>query len=213
MTSKASKRRAKKAITLTGGITIPQRATGLDRRHTNQKQEDPRMTVAKARLRHAPATLAQLHTAMMDRSYSDGASRCIKLKAVNLEQAAQLQHLVDEYRSARRSYRLAIGVSDSPQNAAIAIIPEDLVLPANPAEDILPPDSRTPEQRERAATRRWMMWQGRIGLLGAHDRQLIVAGIMGELVILDGEGWPNTKGSAFVEALRHWLDKIEAHRD
>lgn len=213
MTSKAAKRRAKKAITLAGGATFTSdRPTGRDRRHINHK-EDPRMTVAKARLRHQPATPAQLHTAMTDRSYSDEASRCIKLKAVNPEQAAQMQHVVDEYRSARRAYRLAIGISDSPQNAAIAIIPEELVIPANPAEDIPATDTRPPEQRERAATRRWMHWQGRIGLLEARDRQLISMAILGELSLLDGNGWPNTKGQAFVEALRHWVDVIEAHRD
>lgn len=210
--SKAAKRRAKKAITLPGGMTAPNRATGRDRRHTNQREEDPRMTVAKARLRHAKATPAQLRAAVEDRSYSDQASRCIKLLAVNAEQAAQMQHVVDEYRLARRAYRHAIGLSDSPKNAAIAIIPEELVVPANPAEDIPPMDDRSPEQRERGATRRWMIWQGRIGLVSAHDRALIAGGIQGELQLIDEDGFTTTKGRAFTEALRHWVDVIEAHR-
>lgn len=213
MTSKAEKRRKKKAtITLAGGMTATARPTGRDRRHTNQRQDDPRTTVAQARLKHRPATTRQLHEAMMDRSYSDHASRCIKLLAVNAEQAAQMQAVVDEYRQARRSYRHAIGIADSPKNAAIAIFPDEVVVPANPAEDIAPMDDRTPEQRERAATRRWMMWQGRIGLVSTADRVLLNAGMAGDLVMLSDDGFANTKGRAFVEALRHWVDVIDTHR-
>lgn len=212
MTSKAAKRRTKKAITLAGGLSVPQRATGKDRRHLHQREEDPRMTVARARLRHQPATKAQLHAAMTDRSFSDEASRCIKLKAINAEQAARMQGVVDDYRAARRAYRLAIGVSDSPQNAAIGFLTEGLLAPADPVEDIPATDSRTPEQRERDATRRWMQWQGLIGLIGSHDRQLISRAILGELSLLDDDGWTNAQGQAFVHALRHWVDLIEAYR-
>lgn len=53
MTSKAKRRRAKRAraITLPGGDTVPQKAAGRDRRHINQAKGDPMQTVLDARRR------------------------------------------------------------------------------------------------------------------------------------------------------------------
>lgn len=56
MTSKAQ-RRKRKRISLAGGETVPQRATGRDRTHTNQPQEDARMTALTARCRTAGLTM------------------------------------------------------------------------------------------------------------------------------------------------------------
>lgn len=51
MASKAAKRRAKKrTISLHGSESVPMRATGRDRRHTNQ-QEDASMVTLKTRCR------------------------------------------------------------------------------------------------------------------------------------------------------------------
>ena len=77
--SRKARRRRKLGITLAGGETAPQRATGRDRRHTNQPDGPP--PIMQARARRCPIDIASvLHESDM--------GRCILALTTGEERAA-----------------------------------------------------------------------------------------------------------------------------
>ena len=190
-TKGAKKRRKKARITLPGGGSAPQRATGRDRRHTNQPDGPPPIMAARAR--RCPIDSASvLHESDM--------GRCI-LALSEGDERAQLANTWAGMSVSLRNYRTRIlGVTGEPQGAAIAMIPDKMET-----DQSLRVDLRTADERDRAAKAAWQAWEARIKALPA--TQMIWAlrgalyGFMGDATLWR-DGLPTVHGVAAVAALR-----------
>jgi len=191
--SKGAKKRARKlrSITLPGGESAKSRATGRDRRHTNQPDnEPPPIHAARARLCALDAGNV-LHESDM--------GRCI-LALSSGQERADLSDVWAALSAARRNYRLrCIGQSGSPQGAAIGMIPEPMQT-----DPSLRVDLRTPDERDAAAKRAWAEWQARIAALPTPQHiwalRGALDGFMGEGRLWDGQ--PTRHGVSAVAALK-----------
>lgn len=69
------------------------------------------------------------------------------------------------------------------------------------ADDDAPADTRTPEERDRAAVNAWMHWHGMVQRLNVSEREAIWDGVYMRTRLHHG-GKLRANGSAFVRALR-----------
>lgn len=197
MTSQAERKRRKKArITLPGGDAIPQRATGRDRRHTNQA-EDATATAANARQRHTGIKDAQ--DALQPICGTD-LGLCIRATTTGDERKA-LENTWAAISASHRNYRLLfVGNTGNPQGAAIAMVPEPMQ-----ADQSLRVDIRSHDERVSAAKASWQGWEGKIAALPTplHKWALRGAlnGFLGEATLWKDQA-PTDKGRAAVDALR-----------
>lgn len=175
--SRKARRRRKLGITLAGGETAPQRATGRDRRHTNQPDGPP--PIMQARARRCPIDIASvLHESDM--------GRCILALTTGEERAACADTWA-ALSAARENFRARIlGKSPHPQAANLAMLPEPMQT-----DQSLRIDLRTPDERDAAAIRAWQEWQTRINGLPAPQYRWAINGalngfISGETLWRDG---------------------------
>lgn len=195
MTSRAARRKRKKQaqITLSGGQTVPQPATGRDRA-PREPQEDARAVVFAVRARACPvANPADLALPWLGCDQG----RCIHV--LRRDDAAALWAVWQAYCMAERTYRMRIlGQTGEPQNSAIPMLPER--MEADTGHTI---DTRDSAERDRDAVSAWMRWQGVLGCIASRADLLTTRTLW-----RDG---PTRAGEAFVAALSDLRDAAERY--
>ena len=150
---RAAQRRTARAatITLAGGEAAPQRPTGRDRRHTNQRA-DPADAVAlavRARLTGCSVEEARDVLAASD------IGRCIRAMIPADRDRRDLFSAWQAISAAKRQHDLRIiGADPNPQSAAIAMMPPE-AMQTDTGHSV---DLRTAEERDEAARRVWYRW-------------------------------------------------------
>lgn len=196
MTSKAQ-RRKRKRITLPGGDTVPSRATGRDRSHTNQPPEDATATVVQARARH---TGFAGRDTLIDAALGTPLGCCIA-HLTQGDDRAQIINTWGALSAARRNYRLRyIGQSGEPQVAALAMIPDAMQTDQSMRVDI-----RSTDERAEHAKASWAAWDAKINALPLPNMKWAIRGALdgfaGEGTLWRDQG-ATPLGRVAVEALR-----------
>ena len=162
--TKAQRRRTKR-ITLPGGESVPQRATGRDRSHTNQPQEAADMVVLTARARRTGCTVEEAR----DIIAASDMGRCIRAMIPNRQERHDLLDTWQGICAAKRNHDLRIiGRDPNPQAASIAMMPE--AMQTNDSHSV---DLRTAEERDDAARRIWHHWLEQLMMLPADQRHAL----------------------------------------
>ena len=154
-TSVAERRRRRKkrqtGITLPGGAKAPQRATGRDRRHTNQREEDPMQTAIQARMRHTGLTAGRARHEMA------GCAVGRRLLVDHIADAGELWEAVRHMRSVCITYDRAVRAPNRHAQCLRIMAPTD-TMHADASSP--PPDERSPEERDRQAVAAYMALRG-----------------------------------------------------
>lgn len=199
MTSKAERKRRKKAaqITMPGGETIPQRIAGPGR--PRKCPEDARRAALEARCRVSgiPVTPDTLKAAVAP-SFGDDVGLCIHASAKG-DQAAAMWATFCRIGAARRLYRMRyLGQTGDPQNAAIAMQSDAMMVDPD-----LRVDMRSPEERDAAAKRAEAYWRERLDMIRIPQHRMALRSAA------DGfggpwwrDGKPTQAGLHVVEGLR-----------
>lgn len=198
MTSKAQRKRAKRArkITIPGGEAVA--APSFQGNRTDLKpKEDPMTVVTLARQRRTG--IADPQDARQPICGTD-MGLCIRAMTTGQDRA-DLANAWAALSAAHRNYRmLIIGQTGDPQGAAIPMLPEPVET-----DPSLRVDLRTDEQREEAARRAWFDWWGRIKALPVPSLRWAISGAL-DGFMGDGSLWrdqrPTTTGRVAVQALR-----------
>ena len=167
MSSKAAKRRRKK-ITLAGGQSITQRPTGRDRTHTNQPQEDARMTALTARARQCSITLDDAKAPW----HGCAAGRAMAITAPP-EDHITLWGAIHLIRATYAAYWRHNGIP-SPYATCLRIL-----APADHMEataDSPAPDMRDDATKSRQSTAAMMRIEGALQSVGATSAKRIILG-------------------------------------
>ncbi len=191
MTSKAQRRKRK--ISLPGGETIPQRAATDPRR---EKQDDPMMTVAAARMRRTGIESAS--DAVQPICGTD-IGLCIRTLTAGDDRASAI-NTWEALSAAHRNYRaLYIGMTGNPQGAAIAMVPEPMET-----DQSLRVDLRTHDEKVRSAKVSWDGWNAKISALPAPNLKWAIRGALNGFLgeeSLWRDAKPTSSGRASVSAL------------
>lgn len=182
----------RRAISLAGGETAPQRAR-QGRRTDLEPREDPQRTVMLARKRRgSPDPRDELSESEM--------GLCI----LALTSGSEREYLREAWAGLSASWRnyclRYLGVSGTAQAAAITMIPDQVQ-----SDPSLRVDLRTGEQRDEAAKRAWADWHTRITALPTPMHKWAIRGaLVGFLG--DGSIWrdgaPTAAGRTAVAALK-----------
>ena len=167
MSSKAAKRRKRK-ITLAGGQSIAQRPTGRDRTHTNQPQEDARMTALTARARQCSITLDDAKAPW----HGCAAGRAMAITAPP-EDHITLWGAIHLIRATYAAYWRHNGIP-SPYATCLRIL-----APADKLEataDSPAPDMRDDATKARQSTAAMMRIEGALQSVGASSAKRIILG-------------------------------------
>ena len=205
MTSRAERERKRKAaqaikraISLGGGASVPQKPQGRDRSHTH-KPEDARRPVLQARCRIAgiDATPDAIQAAV-DPLMGHDEGRCIRHIHGSSDTAAALHDAWQSMSIARRTWRLRYtGQSGDPQGASIGVVPDR--METDPGMTV---DLRTPDERDRDAARAEAQWKARIAAVPhVVDRMALRSAIDGFGMRLWHNAAPTAQGRSFVRAL------------
>ena len=168
MTSKAARKRRKKRITLPGGQSVPQRPTGRDRTHTNQPQEDARMTALTARARQHGITTDEAKAPW----HGCAAGRAMAITAPASDHLA-LWGAINHMRSVYAAYWHHNGIP-SPYATCLRILAPSEHLAAT--ADSPPPDTRDEATKARQATSAMMRIEGALQSVGASHAKRIILG-------------------------------------
>ena len=172
MTSKAQ-RRKRKRISLAGGEVIPQRATGRDRTHTHQPQEDARMTATEARCRQAGIdATADNRRAMLAPWMGCTAGRAMASTAPASDHLA-LWGAICHMRAVYAAYWRHNGIP-SPYATCLRILAPTSSMEAT--ADSPPPDTRDEVTKARQATSAMMRIEGALQSVGASAAKRIILG-------------------------------------
>jgi hypothetical protein len=197
VTSKAERKRRKKAPRITlpgdGGAVAQRTAQG---RRSDLDQSPPPILAARAR-RCDIDRGSVLHESDM--------GRCI-IALSHGQDRADLGETWAALSAARRNYLTRhIGVTGSPQGAAIAMVPEPMET-----DPSLRVDLRTGPERDEAAKVAWDAWAARIKALPAPQLQWALRGaldgFMGDGALWRG-GEPTASGIAAVRAISLLTDR------
>lgn len=199
MTSKAQRRSRKRSrtISLPGGDTAPSRATGRDRTHTNQPQEDARIVSLTARAKRAG--LKDAATANIP-SLSTDMGLCIH-KMHHGDSLAQIIDAWGAISASRRNYLMHyIGQSGEPKGATIAMVPDKVETDPSLRVDI-----RSTDEKACQAKASWDAWDAKINALPLPQMKWAIRGalygFMGEASLWRNEA-PTPLGIVAVDALR-----------
>jgi choline dehydrogenase-like flavoprotein len=194
---RAQRRKARaQAITLPGGETAPQRPTGRDRRHTNQRA-DPADAVAlavRARLTGCSVEEARDVLAASDMG------RCVRAMIPADRDRRELFGAWQAISAAKRQHDLRIiGADPNPQSAAIAMMPDAMQTDTGHSVDL-----RTAEERDEAARRVWYRWLELLMALPGEQRHALRGHLDGYAAPLwdADELRPTRTGALAVKALR-----------
>ena len=204
MTSKAAKRRARKdrsrMISLPGADPVESRATGRDRRHTNQP-EDPSMTALQSRCRRdGVKPTDEAIREMRAQWHGCNAGRAM----ASVTPPAERQDMWDAIQHMRRvvtAYDASLG---APRRHAVCL---RLLVPSEPleADAATPPlDDRSDADKQRQAVSAWMMM---FGWLNWTDKAAAREALR---VVVDDERCRDADG--LVTALRCVSDGIKGNR-
>ena len=197
----AQKRRDKRiaraaTITLPGGELAPQRPTGRDRRHINQKERNPMQTVLEARARHTGRSVEDVR----DPLYGYEIGMCIAAMISGQSNRVKIEATYSHIAASKRNWdQRIIGASADPQSAAIAMIPEQMQTDDNATIDI-----REPEEKDQDAKRSWMAWLEDLMKLPADQRHALRGHIDGYALPTwnSDEMLPTHTGAMAVKALQ-----------
>ena len=166
----AQKRRDKRSarqatITLAGGEKAPQRPTGRDRRHINQKERNPMQTVLEARARHTGRSVEEVRDPLYGYEIGMCIAAMIPVQNERIKLESTYTHIAASKRNWQQRYA---GTSSDPQSAAIAMIPEQMQT-----DDSATIDIRDPEEKDADAKRSWYSWLDDLMKLPADQRHAL----------------------------------------
>lgn len=201
MTSKAQRKRRKKAATISmpGGESVPQPIEGAGR--PRKMAEEPRKTALETRLRirGIPDSPDNRKRAVAP-AFGHDVGLCIDAILMG-EDAARAWDTFTHISASYRNYMtLFIGQTGNPQGAAIAMIPDP--METDPSLRI---DIRTHDEKVRAAKASWAAWEARLAALPFPQFRWAIEGTLRGFM---GEGrlWldakPTSTGLTVVAALR-----------
>lgn len=183
--SKAAKRRAKKrTISLHGSEPVPMRATGRDRRHTNQP-EDASMAPLQARCRHigAPATEDGIREARAP-WYGCNAGRAMAATAASQDRP-DLWDAICHMRKTVARYDAAIG---APRRHAVCL---RLLAPLDALEataETPPLDTRSDADRRISAITAWTAMHGWLSLVDGPAASEALRVVIDDARVTDADG-------------------------
>lgn len=195
MTSKAARKRNKKArISLPGGQQVEQRAPTDPRR---ENAEDPTLVVAIARMRKTG--IKDQKDAIQPICGTD-VGLCIR-SMVKGDEFTALVNAWEALSASHANFRmLIVGQTGNPKGATIAMVPDRMEV-----NQSLRVDLRTPEERISAARASWEGWERKINALPIPQLKWAIRGALNGFM---GEGqlWrdgaPTVTGKTTVAALR-----------
>lgn len=200
--SQIAEARERRRVTDMSLAPVPKRQKGNRRdryrESTAAPEEDARETVLTARCNHMgiPATEAA-RLSMSVPMMGDPAGRAIHLGARDPEEARRLWTTFCAIDSADEAHsRRIIGQARFPKTAKIELLPERFEARADDASD-----SRTAEEKDADAKRRWHRWSQMIECLSFTERLALQDGLRLRCKLSEG-GKLTTGGLAFVAALR-----------
>lgn len=91
-----------------------------------------------------------------------------------------------------------LGKPRHPKTSKIEMMPETL---ETRDDDPSQADTRTEDEKDRAAANAWMHWRGNLGKLGAADQSILHDGALGRCDLVS-DGKPTMAGRSFFRALR-----------
>lgn len=188
-------------ITLAGGESVPQRATGRDRRHTNQREPDARLTVAQARARRAGVDEAEA----VDAIFGDDLCICIAAMVAGRQDRANLEQTYRHISASKRNWeQRIIGASPHPQSASLPMLSEPMQT-----DDSATVDLRDADERDVAARNSWYAWLEDLMSLPAEERHALRGHIDGYALRLWDECnmHPTRTGALAVKALQSLHDR------
>lgn len=208
--SQAAKRRHKKAAQESGLPEIaPSRKRTAKGQYSRAGQdltdgkEDPRKTVLSKRCRDMGREVnRENRLALSAQIMGDEAGQAISIGAPR--DAARLFKTFTDFDNAdERYHRRILGRSRHAKCGKVEFMPERFE-----ARDDETTDTRTEEEKDRAAVNAWMAWHGLLGHLERHEHTSIHDGMYLRGALHKG-GVLTTKGAAFVAALRVLADVAE----
>ena len=196
--TRGEKLRAKKArINLALGQSAPDRATGKDRRHTNQPAEDARKPALTKRAQECGIKdLQEASLAVLGHDLG----KCIYKLSIG-DDRAQIIDTWETISACHRNWRLRyVGQTGEAKGATIAMVPDKIET-----DQSLRVDLRSPEEKARQAVAAWDAWEAKINALPAPQWKWAIRGVLkgflGEATLWrDTE--PTPQGINAVEALR-----------
>lgn len=192
------RKRKPRQISLPGADPVPQSATGRDRTGTN-KPQDALETALQARARVLGVRYSvDERRALSDALCGSEMGLCIRHINPDTETRALLWDAWQAISAARRNYReRIIGMSGSPQGAAIAMVPDAMQTDQSHTVDV-----RTADERDDAAIRAEAYWREMIAAL---PRRRLRSAIRVALDEIEGALWrdcaPTARGANAVAAL------------
>jgi hypothetical protein len=176
-----------------------------DRGRFARPAEDPRATALAARCHQMGKTPTREERAAAAHPAAGSPLGMVALHVHGQREAAKLWGVWQAFGIAERAYRVRIlGMTGTPANAAISMLPERVEV-----EESLSPDLREPPEKDADAVRAWMHWRGLIGQLDAVDSLLLHAAERGNGPELWRDGKPTTVGLATCAALVRLADVVE----
>ena len=212
MTSRAERERKRKAaqaikraISLGGGASVPQKPQGRDRSHTH-KPEDARRPVLQARCRIAgiDATPEAMQAAV-DPRMGCAVGRMIEAmhpKGKHDDERPDLWQAVHHIRRVWMAYDKACG-APARHAQCLRILTNGEAFEASSA----PVDDRPQEDRDRSAVAAWMALQGWLAYVDAPAKQAAIICIVDEAECARVHNWPGV-----LRALRCVVEGIKGQR-
>lgn len=207
MTSKAERRRHKRAKS-----ALPELAP-IERKEQHRvggrfaKEEDPQKTALEARQRRFGTHDTQKAKDAAQSAYLGAEIGYLIQSECKPDEAARLWDVWQAYGAAERTYRIRyIGTTGEPQGAAIQMVPEQ--VQADPSMRV---DLREPEERDRQAVANWMRWQGLLGQIDKASASALRQAERGSGRCLWRDGAPTASGRFALAALRE-LARVATER-
>lgn len=191
----AQKRRDKRRISLAGGESVPGRPAGRDRRHTNQRAENPMQTVLNARARRAGCDIRKAH----DTLFGTEIGMCIAAMIPASQERSALESTYRHISAAKHNWnQRIISANPNPQAAALPMLPEP--MQTDPGHSV---DLRDSDERDEAARRSWLSWLDDMMRLPADQRHALRGHIDGYGAQLwhEIDARPTRTGALAVKAL------------
>lgn len=169
--SKAARRKLKRAITLAGGMSAPQRPTGRDRRHTNQPQEAADLVALKARAARTGCSVEDARDVLA----GEDMGRCIRAMRPGAEDRRALLGVWQGLCASWANYcARCLSITPTPQAAALPMLSEPMQT-----DQSLRVDLRTGDERDEAARRVWFEWLEQLMTLPADQRNALRGHLQG----------------------------------
>lgn len=209
MTSKAERRRRKKARALDGMelAEIPKRQPNGQTRQRADSPGDPRKTALDARCRMFGVPATRSNREALSGQHSGSQLGMVMQALCRPVEIPRLWSAWQGFCAAERTYRLRIlGMSASAKGANIAMVPER--METDQGHTI---DTRDSDTRDRDAVNAYMAWRGYLGHLPAAQQHLIHRAEKGDGKALWEDG-PTPAGRVTLDALKTLADAAERRR-